>query len=193
MDMVVYPQQNVAELIQNEFLPIRLTPETPDVFRAYAVHTVPAFVVTDADGLECERRSGFLDAEGLASFCLLALGKFYHDHHATEKARQYLERLISAHPKSIDAPESIFLRGVYQYIVSQNPLRLRDAFLMLAQNYPDSVWVRRSLVLYFHPSAITDWEDFRKRRLDYWESKDAFLKAYATYYNGPSGHQIKNS
>jgi hypothetical protein len=42
-------------------------------------------------------------------------------------------------------------------------------------------------------SAVIDWEAYRKQRRDYLECEDAYLKAYATYYNGPSGHQIKDS
>jgi len=191
MDMVVYPQQNVADLIQGEFVPVRITPDNPDVFRAYAVNTVPAFIVTGTDGVECERRSGSLDAEALVAFCLLALGKFYHDLHETQKAQQYMERLINSYPQSPHAPEAVFLQGVYRYLISEDPVHLKTSLFALVKNYPDSIWVRRSLVLHCHPSTVADWDAYRKKRRDYWESRDAYLKAYFTYYNGPSGHQIR--
>lgn len=191
MNTDVYTQKHVFDLIHSEFIALRITPETPDVFRTYAVKNVPAFIVAGTDGLEYERCSGFLKAEDLEAFCLLALGKFYHNRGETKNAQQYMERLISTSPQSLHAPEGLFLCGVYRYMTSQDPLQLRESFLMLAKSYPGSIWVRRSLILHFFPSAVIDWEAYRKQRRDYWESDDAYLKAYATYYNGPSGHQIK--
>jgi hypothetical protein len=193
MDMVVHQRKTVADLIQGEFVPVHITPDTPDVFRTYGVTNVPVFVIAGTDGFEYERCSGFLDADGLMSFCLLALGKVFHDRNDTETAQKYLDRLISACPESFYTPEGIFLRGLYRYMTSQDPLHLRESFLMLAKIHPKSIWVKRSLIMHFHPSAVTDWEAYRKRRSDYWESQDAFVKSYATYYNGPSDHQIKSS
>ena len=192
MDIVVYKQKTISDLIRNEFLAVRISADTPDVFRTYRINNVPAFIIVGTNGFEYERYWGILDADSLAAFYLLALGKSYQDRNETEAAQQYLERLISTYPQSLHAPEGLFLHGLYRYMTSQNPMDLKKSFLKIAKIYPDSIWVRRSLVLYFHPSAVKDWEDYHKRRLDYWESKDAFLKAYATYYNGPSNHQIKD-
>jgi len=191
MNMAVYPQQNVADLIRGEFVPVRITPATPELFGIYAVNTVPAFIVSGTDGMECERHAGFLDAEALTSFCLLALGKYYHDRREIEKAQQYIERLIIAYPQSAYAPEAVFLQGVYCYLTSHDPACLKTSLFALAQNYPDSIWVRRSLILHCHPTTINEWEVYQRQHLDYWKSQDAYLKAYFTYYNGPSDHHIK--
>jgi thioredoxin-related protein len=193
MNTDVYTQKHVSDLIHSEFVALRLTPDTPDVFRTYAVKNVPAFIIAGTDGLEYERCSGFLKAEDLEAFCLLALGKFYHDRCETKTAQQYMERLVSTYPQSLHASEGVFLRGIYRYMTSQDPLQLKESFLMLANIYPDSIWVRRSLILHFYPSVVVDWETYRRQRRDYWESPDAFVKSYATYYNGPSVHQIKCS
>jgi len=75
MDMVVYKQKALSDLIRNEFLAVRIGTDTPDVFRAYRVNNVPAFIIAGTDGFEYERYSGFIDANGLAAFCLLALGR----------------------------------------------------------------------------------------------------------------------
>ena len=192
-DMVVYSRQNVADLIQSEFIHVRLKPERPDVFRSFTVNKVPAFIVTDADGLECERCSGFHEAEALAAFCLIALGKFYYACHKIEKAQIYLERLISSYSRSIYAPEAVFLLGIYRYLTTHDPAHLKTSLFSLAKNYPDSIWVRRSLVLQCHPSTVTEWDIYQRQHRDYWKSQDAYLKAYFTYYNGPSDHHLKET
>jgi len=190
IDSDIFTQNPLSDLIKSEFVALRMTSDAPDVFHNYAVKNVPAFVIAGTDGLEYERCSDIFDAEGLAAFCLLALGKVYHDRNEAETAQQHVERLINSYPQSPHAPEGVFLRGVYRYIASQDPMHLKASLFMLGKNYPDSIWVRRSLVLHFHPSTVVDWEAYRRQRRDYWESQDAYLKAWCTFYNGPSGHHF---
>ena len=193
MDIFIYKQKEVSTFIQSEFVTLRLTPDTPDPFRTYNVKNVPTFIVAGTDGLEYNRRSGFLEAEELMAFCLLALGKIYYNRNQLESAHRHMEKLAVNYPRSIHAPEGIFLRGLYRYMTTKDPVHFRESFLMLANSYPESIWVKRSLILYCHPSAVIDWDADCKERRDYWESPDAFVKCYATIFNGPSAHQIKGT
>jgi hypothetical protein len=180
----------LAELIQSELIGLHITTETPDLFQTYAVKNVPTFIVANADGIEYERSVDVNTADDLAAFCLLALGKFAHDHGETARAQQFIERLVSSYPQSLQAPEGVFLRGVYRYMASQDPMDLKASLFMLGKSYSGSIWVRRSLVLHIHPSTVVDWEVYRRQRRDYWESQDAYLKAWCTWYNGPSVHHF---
>ena len=188
--MVVYKQESVSNLIRDEFVAVRITPETPEVFRTFAVNNVPTFIIVGADGFEYERCSGFLDADGLVAFCLLALGKVYYDRHEKATAQRYLERLLLTYPQSPYVPEGIFLRGICLYLISQDPTHLTESFLHLSENHPDSIWTKRSLVLHFHPSAVFDWDAECRQHRDYWDSQDAFAKCFATYFNWPPHYQV---
>lgn len=187
--MVVYRQQEVFDLVGNEFVGVRVSPETPDLFRAYAVSHVPAWVVTGADGFEYERLSGFRDKEEFSAFCLLALGKFYHDRGESETAQRHLERLVFNHPQSPYAPEGFFLHGLCSYLNTRDPQHFKDAFQKISQTHPESPWCKRSLVLYAHPSAVVDWDAARRQNRNYWDSEDAFAKCFATYFYPLTEHQ----
>ena len=180
----------LANLIRNELIGLHITTDTPDLFQTYAIKNIPTFIVAKADGIEYARSVDANTADDLTAFCLLALGKIAHEHGETARAQQFMDRLVSAYPQSLQAPEGAFLRGVYRYMTSQDPVHLKASLFMLGKNYPGSIWVRRSLVLHLHHSAVADWDACRKQHLDYWETQDAFLKAYFTYHNGPSIHHF---
>ncbi|HOO40382.1 MAG TPA: thioredoxin family protein [Syntrophales bacterium] len=193
MDMAVYARQDVIDLVQSEFVPLYITPGMPEIFRTYTVGEVPLLIVAEENGTEYERSVGFLDAQELMAFCLLALVKFYYDRDKAEIAKRHAERLIKDFPYGRRIPEGVFWQGVTRYQVTHDRRHFREAFETLAGNHPDSIWTVRARIFYCYPTSFIEWKNNRKNRLDYWKSRDAFLKSFAGYFFGPSVGQFSGS
>lgn len=186
MNIAMDTSKEVSSLIREGLVALRATPDTPEVFHTYAVKNVPELIIADTDGFEYERCTGFLDPPNLTAFFLFSLGKIEYDRGKKEAAERYIEALVENCPQSIYAPEGVLLRGIYRYQSTGETVHLKQSFETLAENYTGSIWVKRALVLHCHPSAIVNWETERKMHRDYWESQDAFVKSYATTFNGLS-------
>ncbi len=191
IEMMIHQDQDLADLIQNHFIGLRITQDMTVMFQRYKIDLVPTFIVAGPDGTEYERFADLIGHDDLAALCLFALGKYCHDRNDTDAAQQHMEKLVDTYPHSPYAPEAIFLRGAYRYLISEDPAHLKTALFMLGKNHPGSIWVRRSLVLHLHHSSVADWDNYRKQHRDYWKSKEAYLKAYFTYHNGPSIHHLE--
>ena len=182
ISMIVYRHEEVSNLIDQEFIAVQVTTEMTDVFWEYSVNCVPAWIVVDVDGFIYARCYEYFNAEEFWAFCLLALGRFYCDQGKIEAALHHLKKLLATHPQSPYAPEAFFLRSLCFYINTRNPQHFKDAYLEISHTHPNSIWCKRSLVLYAHPHIIVDWDATRRQHCNYWDSEDAFTKCFATYF-----------
>jgi hypothetical protein len=143
MDAVTYPDDNVADFIDQNVIPLRI-PSDDRLAAEFNVKWTPTLVTLDPQGKERHRTVGFLNPEELVSSVLLGIGKSGFETEKFEAAVTSFDKIIAAHPKSGSTPEAIFLRGVALFKSSHDPKPLKAAYEKLAAEYPDNEWTGRA-------------------------------------------------
>ena len=163
MDTVTYSRSDVIQLLNQHFIPCRITPETPNLFRAHAVHATPVQITLCNEGFERQRSTGFLNGPELMAFLLLALGKHYFDNGRLDEALEMVGRLVSHYGESRLLPEAIFHQGFFLFKKTGERRYLREAHAMLQHRCPDSSWTQSAKMVSMHYYAPALWEWSQKK------------------------------
>ena len=147
MDAVTYPEKNVIEFITENFIPIRSLSDAIPLSTDYNVQGAPTLIILDTAGKEHYRAVGFIPAKEMIPLLLFGIAKTYFDFNQFDQAIQKLDSIISEHPKSYTAPESIYLRGVYSYRRTRDRTHLRQAYKKLWSEYKQNGETIRAIPL----------------------------------------------
>src|SRR5438874_10906390 len=147
MDTVTYPHPQVAELVNNHFIPARVrVKENPDLVKEYLVSWTPHVVVTDEQGRVHYRIEGYFPPTEFMAQMSLGAGKYHLHRGELAQATQRFEEVAQRHRGSQAGAEALYWLSVCHYKESHNPAQLRQGWGKLAQEYPDSDWTIRSKV-----------------------------------------------
>ncbi len=151
MDAVTYPDQEVIELLNSEFLPVQLdTDLSKDLNIEFEVYWEPKFAIVNHRRLRIREWMGYLAPPEFLAELKLALGlnELRAGRNADAVAR--FERVVRDHPHTPAAPESLYWHGIAQYRMS-NP---RDKEILwqtwrtgLVARYGESVWAMKTTML----------------------------------------------
>jgi tetratricopeptide (TPR) repeat protein len=144
MDAVTYPDEKVADFVQNVLIPLRVPFDHKPLAADFNIKWTPTLITLDTDGKEHHRTVGFLGPEELIPSLLLGIGKSHFENERFDKAIEAFDRLLKDCPKSNSAPEAIYVRGVARYKSTHQPKPLREAYDKLAADYPSSEWTHRA-------------------------------------------------
>ena len=144
MDAVTYPDEKVAEFVQNGLIPLRVPFDHKPLAADFNVQWTPTLITLDTDGKEHHRTVGFLAPKELIPSLLLGIGKSHFENERFDEAIAVFEKILKNHPKSNSAPEAIYLHGVARYKSTHQPKPLREAYDKLAAEYPSSEWTNRA-------------------------------------------------
>lgn len=147
------------QILNDKIVPVRVTPETPHLFKNYAVTVTPVQVMIGNDGFERQRSSGFLSGPELMAFLLLGLGKFYFDNGRLDEASEMVDRLIQDYGESRLTPEAMFHHGFLLFKKTLDHRHLKEAYQAMEPRYPDSAWTRsaRMVALYHYAPSVWEW------------------------------------
>jgi tetratricopeptide (TPR) repeat protein len=143
MDAVTYPNSAVVDFISKNVIPVRIDHEQP-VAHYYRAEWTPTLVLLDPSGNEVCREVGYLPPEGIIPFLMLGIGKVRLAAGQYNHAITLFEQTASKYPKSDQAPEAIYFRGVAGFKSTHDLKQLEKAYERLKELYPTSIWTRKA-------------------------------------------------
>jgi tetratricopeptide (TPR) repeat protein len=144
MGAVTYPDERVANFVNNNLIPLQIQTNHPTLPDQFDVKWTPTLITLDAAGNEHHRNVGFLPPEELIPALLLGMGKTAFDQGDFPDAISIFDQVIEEHSQSDSAPEAIFFRGVALYKKDGDPKPLRAVYDRLSTDYPQSEWAKKA-------------------------------------------------
>jgi hypothetical protein len=146
----VYPDERVAHLINQNFIPARVhVREQPEDYRRFGqrfgAQWTPTLVIAP-DGTERHRIEGFLPSEDLMAQLLLGLGHSAFSRERWEEAERRFREVVERFPKSDAAPEALYWAGVARYKGKGDANALAETGREFTKRYQDSSWAKKASV-----------------------------------------------
>jgi hypothetical protein len=145
----VYPDERVARLIQDNFIPARVHVKDPDFKRLsqrYNAPWTPTLLVLDPSGTERHRIEGFLPAEDLLSQLTLGLGHSAFGREQWDEAGRRFREVVDRYPRSEAAPEALYWAGVSRYKERGDAAALAETGREFTRRYQESSWAKKASV-----------------------------------------------
>ena len=144
MGAVTYPDPKVISFITDHVIPLQVLFDNKPLAMEFGLKWTPTLITLDVEGKEHYRTVGFLGPDELIPSLLLGIGAMHFERGEFDEAIAAFDRLLKEHPKSDQAAQGIFFRGVALYKSRKDPKSLREAYDKLSAEYPDSQWTRRA-------------------------------------------------
>ncbi len=144
MDAGTYPNETVADFINQNVIALRIAADSQPFADDFDIKWTPALLVLDKDGKEHHRTIGFFDADQLIPSISLGMGKVHFNNNQFEQALNRFEMLLTEYAQSDAAPETIFWAAVSKYKHTNDPMPLREAYDHLKESCPASQWTNRA-------------------------------------------------
>ena len=147
----MYSQPQVAELIRNHFVPVRLhvkndKEEYQRVGALFNVQWTPTILIVDPPASERHRIEGFLPADDFMAQLLLGLAKAAFARGQFTDAERLYREVLERHPNTDAAPEAQYWAGVSRYKATGDAGALRDTAKRFSERYADSSWAKKASV-----------------------------------------------
>ena len=143
----MYPDQRVAALVSQRFVPIKVhVKENPEGFKRFSAQWTPTMIVADPDGTERYRFEGYLPAEDFMAHLAIGLAKAAFARGDWALAEQGFQNVLNRHPNSEVAPEALYWAGVSRYKASGDPTALQDTAGAFESRYSESSWAKKASV-----------------------------------------------
>jgi hypothetical protein len=147
MGAVTYPNQEVVELINTRFIPLKFESTTDQKkFEAFNVQWTPTIIIYDHNRKEHHRTTGFLSPEDFILEMKMGLARREYDLQHFSEATDAYRQILQAYPKTSAAPEALYFSGVCNYMASHDPSHLKHTSKELQQLYPKSDWTKKAQV-----------------------------------------------
>ena len=143
MDAVTYPNAEVAQFIEANFIPVQFNvAETPEAMDRFHTPWTPTLIVQSADGTEHRRSQGYLDPLRFLAEMALARLKDAIDRRDYEEAyRRVPEALKRTKGDEQREPETLYWAAVTTYKAKDSGLL--DGWNHLMEQFPNSEWARK--------------------------------------------------
>jgi tetratricopeptide (TPR) repeat protein len=154
----VYPDERVARIINEHFVPARVhVKEQPEDFLRlgdrFNAHWTPTVLFLEPDGTERHRIEGFLPTEDFAAQLTLGLGKAAFARQEWERAERHFREVVEKYPDTSAAPEALYWAGVARYKRTNDAEALRETAREFTQRYSDTEWAKRTSIWLPQPAA----------------------------------------
>jgi TolA-binding protein len=147
----VYPQAEVATLIEKNFIPARVhVREQPEDFQRfgerYGAQWTPTILELDPDGREQHRIEGFLEADAFLAQLELGLAKIAFSAKRWQDAERRFRDIVDRHSQTDAAAEALYWAGVSRYKASGEASALADTAAAFSTRYQNSPWATKASV-----------------------------------------------
>jgi hypothetical protein len=147
----VYPDERVAHLINQNFIPARVNVrEQPEDYRKFGqrfgAQWTPTLLVIDPQGTERHRIEGFLPADDLMAQLLLGLGHSAFAREQWDEAERRFREVVQRFPRSDAAPEALYWAGVSRYKGKGDVAALAETGREFTNRYQDTSWAKKASV-----------------------------------------------
>jgi len=136
-----------VKFISERFIPVKIhIKERPQDFGRFKAEWTPTLILSEADGTERFRFSGFLPENDFLAQLQLGLAKAAFSRGKFEEAQRGFDAVASQYPQSDAAPEAVYWSAVSQYKATGKPEPLQQGGKRLKEKYPQSEWAKKSSV-----------------------------------------------
>lgn len=148
MDAVTYPAQEVANLLNERFVPVHLQIDKhPDEARRLGAVWTPGLMCLDAECHIRRQTYGYLPPGELQAFLHLCEGHFHLAAERYPAAEQSFDRVIAHFTHAPYAPEALYWKAVCRYR-QEDKDGLVAAWTRLKNEYPSSEWHLKSAFIF---------------------------------------------
>jgi hypothetical protein len=143
----VYPDERVAGLIQENFVPVKIhVKENPAGFERFGAQWTPTIIVADPEGRERYRFEGYLPPDDFMAQLQLGLGKVAFTKNDFAKAEEIYRDTVRRFPQSGGAPEALYWAGVSKYKATNDAAALKETAEAFRSRYGESQWATKASV-----------------------------------------------
>jgi tetratricopeptide (TPR) repeat protein len=147
----VYPDPAVIQLIDDQFVPVRVhVRDQADEFKRlgakYNAQWTPTVLVIDSQGEERHRVEGFLPATDFLAQLALGLGHSAFARSDFAEAERWFRQVVERSPDTDAAPEALYWTGVARYKAAGDAAALRETAVQFRQRYKDTSWAKKASV-----------------------------------------------
>ena len=143
MGAVTYPDQRVAKLINDNFVPLQINiVEQPEFTDRFIARWTPTIFILDAEGREHRRIIGYTPPEDFIVELSMGLAQEAFDNMRYEEAVSRYEHIAEQYSDSYLAPEALYMVGVSRYRATNDPSNLEKYWDQVMELYPDSRWAK---------------------------------------------------
>ena len=157
----MYPDPRVAQLIEQNFIPVRMhVKEQADDFKRlgakYGAQWTPTILIldvsaeasaeADSSGEERHRIEGFLPADDFIAQILLGLGKSAFARGDFADAERRYREIADKYPSTDAGPEALYWAGVARYKATNDPAALAQTAASFKQRYQETSWAKKASV-----------------------------------------------
>jgi hypothetical protein len=147
----VYPDERVARLITENFIPARLhvKDQAADFQRfgeRYNAQWTPTVLFLDSEGVERHRIEGFLPNDDFLGQLMLGLGQLAFKRGDFTTAGHWFRKVVDTLPNSDAAPEAQYWAGVSEYKGTGNGAALGATARAFSERYQDTTWAKKASI-----------------------------------------------
>src|SRR5262245_33408568 len=147
MDTVTYPDPRVAEFIERHFLPARIkVKENPPLVESFLVGWTPDVVVADGHDRVHYRIEGYLGPDDFLAHLSIGLGKYRLNRGQFPEAAERFDEVARRHHGTDAGAEALYWLAVAHFKLKHDVARLHAEWQLLARDYPNSEWTRRTQI-----------------------------------------------
>lgn len=148
MDAVTYPTPDVANRLNNDFVPVHLNTAEPtdavkQAMRDHRMMWTPLFLWFDHHGFELRRQVGYLEPDHFLAELQFAKGMAALRHGQHEAAGRLFHEIADQHGNTPTAPEALYWAGVAG-VFGGSKDKLTAAWQELRKRHPDNTWWSRA-------------------------------------------------
>jgi hypothetical protein len=144
MNAVVFIDSAVISFVTDNFVPVRIMADDPVYSKKFNIKWTPSVLMLDVNGIEHYRTLGFYPPRDLIPSLMLGMGKVFFNQANLPAAIYWLNRIIAEYPDNSLAPETVYLKGVSNYLQTHDVIHLIEIYNRLEEEYPDSPWFTRA-------------------------------------------------
>jgi hypothetical protein len=147
----VYPDPRVAQLIDGNFVPVRVhVKEQADDFKRlggkFGAQWTPTILVLNSSGEERHRIEGFLPVDDFMAQIQLGLAKSAFARGDFADAERRFRDVVETFPSTEAAPEGLYWAGVSRYKGANDATALAQTAASFKQRYQDTSWAKKASV-----------------------------------------------
>ena len=147
----MYPDRDVAALITQHFLPVRVhakdnAGEFKRLGAMFDAQWTPTTLMIDPPSTERHRIEGFLPSADFLAQLTVGLGHSAFARSNFAEAERWFREVVERYPDTETAAEALYWAGVAKYKATGNAAALHDTALQFLQRYQGTSWAKKASV-----------------------------------------------
>jgi TolA-binding protein len=144
MDTVTYPEGKVAEFLNREFVPARISvKEADEAIALFKPTWTPTLLCLDPEGGVHYRTVGFVPPDEFVPEFRVARSLAAFDQGQYAAAKEQFATVLRETPHSVHAPQAQYWHAVAEYKQSGSRDALIAGWKTLKERYPESYWAKK--------------------------------------------------